>query len=113
MRNTTKKKSLEEIIRNYRQRRLLRDERGGKKSENLLKEENRKNINIEGKQGELHKRLKESNEFFGRVGLSQSNIYFKICLHKFLAKSLTILRVIFKLIKRVCKANVDIFGEKK
>ena len=72
-----------------------------------------KSINIEGKQGELHKRLKESNEFFGRVGLSQSNIYFKICLHKFLAKSLTILRVIFKLIKRVCKANVDIFGEKR
>ena len=32
-------------------------------------------INIVGKQGELLKKFKESDEFFSRVGLSRSNIY--------------------------------------
>ena len=37
-----------------------------KKYEELLKEENKKIINIVGKQGELLKKSKESNEFFSR-----------------------------------------------
>ena len=52
----------------------------------LLKGENRKIVNILGKQGDLLKKFKESEEFFSGVGLSQSNIYFKIRLHKFLYK---------------------------
>lgn len=42
-------------------------------------------MNIVGKQRELLKKFKESDEFFSRVGLSQSNIYFKIQKHKFTA----------------------------
>ena len=57
-----------------------------KKYEDLLKEANRKIINIVGKQGQLLKRFKDSDEFFDVVGLSRSNIYFKISLHKFLCK---------------------------
>ena len=57
-----------------------------KKYEDLLKGANRKVINIVGKQGELLKKFKDSDKFFDRVGLSQSNIYFKIGLYKFLRK---------------------------
>ena len=57
-----------------------------KKYEELLKGENRKIVNIAEKQGDLLKKFKESEEFFSGVGLSQSNIYFKIRLHKFLYK---------------------------
>ena len=49
-----------------------------KKYENLLKRANKKIINIVGKQGKLLKRFKEEDEFFDCVGLSRSNIYFKI-----------------------------------
>ena len=49
-----------------------------KKYEDLLKGANRKIINIVGKQGEVLKKFKESNAFFRRVGLSRSNICFKI-----------------------------------
>ena len=44
--------------------------------EDLLKGANRKIINIVGKQGVLLKRFKEEDEFFDRVGLTRSNIYF-------------------------------------
>ena len=57
-----------------------------KKYENFLKGANKKIINIVGKQGELLKRFKEEDEFFNSVGLSRSNIYFKIRLFKFLCK---------------------------
>ena len=57
-----------------------------KKYEELLKGENRKIINIVEKQGELLKKMKESDGFFSRVCLSRSNIYFKIRSHKFLCK---------------------------
>ena len=40
------------------------------KYENLLKSENKKIINIVGKQGELFKRFKEEDKFFDCVGLS-------------------------------------------
>ena len=83
---------------------------------------NRKIINIVGKQGELLKRFKYSDEFFDRVGLSRSNIYFKIGLYKFLCKfpvlknstlTSSYCKSNFKLIKKVWEANADIFGKKK
>ena len=49
-----------------------------KKYEDLLKWANKKIINIVGKQGELLKKFKEDDNFFNCVGLSKSNIYFKI-----------------------------------
>ena len=49
-----------------------------KKYEDLLKGTNKKIINIERKQGELLKRFRDDDEFFDRVSLSRSNIYFKI-----------------------------------
>ena len=58
----------------------------GQKYENLLKGANKKVINIVGKQGELLKRFKEEGKFFSNVGLSRSNIYFKMRLLKFLWK---------------------------
>ena len=57
-----------------------------KKYENLLKGANKKIINIPGKQDELLKRFKEKDELFDCVGLSRSNIYFKMPLFKFLWK---------------------------
>ena len=45
-----------------------------------------KNNRHSGKQGKLLKKFKQSNEFFSCVQFSQSNIYFKICLYKFLCK---------------------------
>ena len=93
-----------------------------KKYEDLLKGANEKIINIVGKQGELLKRFKDSDEFFDGVGLSQSNIYFKIRLYKFLCKfpalrhstlTSSYFKNNFKIIKKVCKANADTFCEKK
>ena len=93
-----------------------------KKYEDLLKSSNKKIINIVPKQGNLLKRFKDSNEFFDGVGLSRSNIYFKIRLYKFLCKfpalrnstlTSSYFKNNFKIIKKVCKANVDIIGEKK
>ena len=93
-----------------------------KKYEDLLRAENRKIINIVGKQGELLKIFRDAEEFFDHVGLSRSNIYFKISLYKFLRKFLLLKNSTFtssyfesnfKAIKKVCKANVHIFGGKK
>ena len=87
-----------------------------------LERASRKIINIVAKQGELLKLFKDSDEFFNCVGLSWSNIYFKISLYKFLSKfplfknstlASSYFKNNFKLIKKVCKANVEIFGEKK
>ena len=93
-----------------------------KKYEVLLKGANWKIINIVGKQGELLKRFKDSDEFFDGLGLSRSIIYFKISLHKFLCKfpvlknstlTSSCFKSNFKMIKKVCKSNANIFGEKK
>ena len=56
------------------------------KYEHLLKGASKKTINIVGKQGERLKRCKEKDEFFDCVGLSRSNIYFKMQSFKFLYK---------------------------
>ena len=91
-----------------------------KKYEDLLKGANRKIINIVGKHGEIVKRLIEEDEFFDCVGLARSNIYFKISLYKFLRKfsllknstlTSSYFKSNFEVIKNVCKANVNIFGE--
>ena len=93
-----------------------------KKYEDLLKWTDRKIINIVDKQGELWKRLRDAGEFFDRVGLSRSNIYFKISLNTFLRKfpllknstlTSSYFKSNFKVIKKVCKANVNMFVEKK
>ena len=55
-----------------------------KKYKLLLKGENRKMIGMMGKQGELLKKIKETEEFFNHVDFSRSNIYFKIRMYKFL-----------------------------
>ena len=93
-----------------------------KQYEGLLKGVNKKIINIVEKQGKLLRKFKEEDRFFDCAGLSQSNIYFKIRLHKLLRKfpvlknsTLTpsYFKKNFKIIKKVCKVNIDIFGEKK
>ena len=56
------------------------------KCENFLKGANKKIINIIEKQGKLLKRFKEEDEFFDCIGLSRSNIYFKMRLFKFLCR---------------------------
>ena len=90
--------------------------------EQLLKGANRKINYRVGKQGTLLKRFKEEDEFFDYVGLSRSNIYFKIRLYKFLSKfpvlknstlTSSYFKSTFKLSKKICKANADIFDEKK
>ena len=90
------------------------------KYENLLKGANKKIINVVGKQGEFLKIFKEENEFFDCVGLSWSNICFKMRLFKSVCKfpvlknsTLTpnYFKSNLKQIKKVCKANMDIFGK--
>ena len=80
-----------------------------KKYEDLLKGANKKIINIIGKQGEILKKFR----FL---------IYFKIRLHKFLWR-FPVLKMStlapsycksnFKLIKKVCRSNADVFGDSK
>ena len=93
-----------------------------KKYEDLLKGANKKINNIVEKRGELMKRFKDSDEFFDGVGLSQSNIYFKIRLYKLLCKfpvlknstlTSSYFNRNFKVIKKICKSDVNTFGEKK
>ena len=93
-----------------------------KKYEDILKSSDIKIINIVAKQGELLKRFKDSDELFDSVGQSLSDIYFKIRLYKFSCKfpalkNSTLTPSYFKnnfnIIKKVCKANADAFGEKK
>ena len=56
------------------------------KCENLLKETKKKFINIVGKQDKILKGFRGEDEFFDCIGLSRSNIYFKISLYKMLPK---------------------------
>ena len=90
-----------------------------KKYENILKGTKKKIIKIVGKQSELLKCFRDEDEFFDRIDLSRSNIYFKTSLYKFLHKfpllknSIPLLKNYFKsngkLIEKVCKTNVNIF----
>ena len=96
--------------------------RGSEKCEELLKSSNERIISIVAKQGELLKKFKDSDEFFDSVDQGRSNLYFKRRLYKFLCKfpalrnsTLTpsYFKNNFKIIKKVCQANADIFGKKK
>lgn len=87
----------------------------------ILKTKNIKVRNIAGKQSQLLKWFKESEEFFETAGLSHSNIYFKINLYKLLTKypvlkksslSSHYLKNNFNGTKEVCRENVDLFGRK-
>ena len=92
-----------------------------KKYENILKGTKKKIIKIVGKQSKLLKCFRDEDEFFDRIDLSRSNIYFKTSLYKFLHKfpllknSIPLLKNYFKsnckLIEKVCKTNVNIFRE--
>ena len=64
-----------------------------KRYEEILKNQNKRIINIEktdwehmGKQGKLLERFKEEDGFLDMMGLSQSHAYFKIRLYNFLLK---------------------------
>ena len=90
--------------------------------EELLKGAHRKVIKIIRNQEELLKKFKQSDELFSWVGLYRSKMYFKICLYKFLCifpilKKSTFtsssFKNNFKLTKKVCKSNVDMFSGKK
>ena len=59
-----------------------------KASEEILKEQNKKIINIARRQGELLKMFKKPDGFLDCIGLSRPNIYFKKSLFKFLFKFL-------------------------
>ena len=67
------------------------------------------------------KRFRESEEFFDTVVLSYSTICFKMNLYKFLSKhpvvkNITVSSNYFKnnlrILMKVCRENVDLFGEK-
>ena len=57
-----------------------------KKYEDPFRAANKKKINIVGKQGQLLKVFRDEDEFFDLIGLSRSNISFKISLYKLLRK---------------------------
>ena len=118
-----KRELLASILEVFEGKDYLKDSKSSvKKYEGLLKEVNRKIIHIVGKQEELLKKFKDSNEYFLGVGLNRSNIYFKISLYKFLCKfpllknstlTSSYFNGNFKSIKNVCKTKAEVFGEKK
>ena len=54
----------------------------------IIKTQNKKAIGYTGKQGELLKKFKDTENFFDNVGQSKSTIYFKISLDELLKKIL-------------------------
>ena len=85
-----------------------------KKHEELIKEQNQRIINIVSKQGELLKRFKELDEYFESVGLSQSNIHFKIRFYRALVmllvlRNLTLSSNYFKKDYFICLEKVNNF----
>ena len=87
-----------------------------------MKGENKKKINIVGKQEELLKKFKDSENILKYIGPSRCNIYFKIklytCLTKFPElKNSTLpssyFNSNFKLLKNLCQENVKIFCKKE
>ena len=54
--------------------------------EDIIKTQNIKAMGYIGKEGELLKKFKDTENFFDNVGQSRSTIYFKISLYKFLKK---------------------------
>ena len=54
--------------------------------EDIIKAQNKKAIGYIGKQGELLKKFKDTENFFDNVHQCRSTIYFKMSLYKFLKK---------------------------
>ena len=54
--------------------------------ENIIKTQNQKTIEYIGKQGQLLKKVKDTEHCFDNVVQSRSTVYFKISLNKFLKK---------------------------
>ena len=124
-------------IRSFWRRRLFTDERGGKKCEGTKRWDilgkkvwrsfemsKQKDYKYSWKTGRVVKKIQGEWRIFWLCwsGLSRSNMYFKISLYKFLCKFPVLKKSTltssyfnsnFKLIKKVGKANANIFGEKK
>ena len=80
--------------------------------EETIKTQNKRAIGYTGKQGELLKKFKDTENIFDNVGQSRSTIYFKILLYKFLKKYPLLKSYFknkFKAIKVVCKGNATLF----
>ena len=86
--------------------------------EDIIKTQNIKAMGYIGKEGELLKKFKDTENFFDNVGQSRSTIYFKISLYKFLKKYPLLKKSTlrssyfknnFKAIKVVCKENPTSF----
>ena len=86
--------------------------------EDIIKTQNIKAMGYIGKEGELLKKFKDTENFFDNVGQSRSTIYFKISLYKFLKKYPSLKKSTlrssyfknnFKAIKVVCKENPTSF----
>ena len=82
--------------------------------EDINKTQNKKTIGYVGKQGELLKKFKDTENLFDSICQNRSAIYFKISLYKFLKKypllerstlQLSLFKNTFKAIKVVCKEN--------
>ena len=54
----------------------------------IIETQNKKEIGYSGKQGQLLKKFKDTENFFDNVGQGRLAIYFKISLYKFLKKYL-------------------------
>ena len=92
-----------------------------KSYEEMLTTQNKRIMNIIWKKWQLLKRFRESEEFFDTVALSYSTIYFKMSLYKFLSKHPVVKNITvscnyfknnFRILMKVCRENVDLFGEK-
>ena len=77
--------------------------------EEIIRTQKKKNVNFVGMQGQLLKKFKNNEKIFKTLNQSKSRIYFNINLHKFLKKSSNCLKNNFKLIKIICKTNVNLF----
>ena len=90
--------------------------------EDILKTQNKRIINLVGRQVQLFKRFKEPDGFMDTVGLSCSYVCFKIWLHKFLSKYPLLkflstrpsncFRANLRLVKKVCTDNSGLFAKK-
>ena len=64
--------------------------------EDIIKTQNKKAVGYMGTQGQLLKKLKHTEHFFGNVGQSKSTIYFQISLYKFSKKYCLIKKTHYK-----------------
>lgn len=85
----------------------------------VIKSQNKIMIGYVGKQGQLFKKLRETEQFLENVGQSKPRVCFKIELYKYLKKYFTLIKSTlssnywqknFKIVKEVCKNKVNFFS---